>query len=193
MRRRLSFALIAVGIALLCSTAFAQNAPPARTPMKVDLVISRYQGDKKVSSMPFTMLVAAVAENVPIDTTSLRVGMNVPVGQSSSTSQQGVTTSRQETRWVGVEIDCRVNRPNDDGRYKTWIQISDSSLYSTDRTKPVEMTGPTSGVPLPMAFRSYSVSNTLLLRENQAMEFSVGTDKIVGETIRAEVTVSVVK
>jgi hypothetical protein len=44
-----------------------------------------------------------------------------------------------------------------------------------------------------VAFRTLSVSNTLVLRDGQMLPFVVGTDRITGETLRAEVRLTVLK
>jgi hypothetical protein len=41
--------------------------------------------------------------------------------------------------------------------------------------------------------RTFSTSNFLVLRAGQPTTFSVGTDPITGETLSAEVTISLVK
>jgi hypothetical protein len=167
----------------LATTGRAQQPPSSQfNPVKVDVVLSRYQGEKRVSSMPFVLY---VNPNASRELTSVRVGMDVPVGQSTSRSDQGVTTSRPESRWVGTNIDCSV-QPQVEGRYRVWIQIQDSSVYANDDKGVI-------GQSMPIAFRSYSVSNYLMLRENQPLQFSVGSDRTNGETIRAEVTLSPTK
>ena len=44
-------------------------------PLKVQLVVSRHAGDKKISSLPYTLWVTANAKQ----TTSVRMGVQVPI------------------------------------------------------------------------------------------------------------------
>ena len=59
-------------------------------PVKVEIVLSRSQGDKKVSSLPYTIWANANGNNV-----SLRLGVDVPVGASL------VTTGNENTSGSG--------------------------------------------------------------------------------------------
>ena len=50
----------------------------AQVPLKVQLVVSRYSGEKKIGSVPYILSVVA-NDN---DKTSLRMGVDVPVPQN---------------------------------------------------------------------------------------------------------------
>src|SRR4051812_37392869 len=54
------------------------RARSVTTPLKVTVVLSRYQGDKRVSSMPYVMGVTAGA-TAPGPKSTLRMGTDVPV------------------------------------------------------------------------------------------------------------------
>jgi hypothetical protein len=84
---------------------------------------------------------------------------------------------------VGTNIDCRVTNL-DTGRYSVTVSIEDSSVYRDDPSSQV------TGVP---AFRSFRTLNSLILRDGQTTEFTAAADKVSGEVIRAEVTLTVVK
>jgi len=45
----------------------------------------------------------------------------------------------------------------------------------------------------PMAFRTFSMQNRLILREGVPQQFTMATDKISGETLRVDVTLTVLK
>jgi hypothetical protein len=92
----------ALFVATLTATALAQSpnpspapsaSPQARplTPLKVQVVISRYEGDKKVSSFPYML---AVTANHP-EPVNLRMGSLVPVqsGQARLTTRVSAQTS----------------------------------------------------------------------------------------------------
>ena len=44
-----------------------------------------------------------------------------------------------------------------------------------------------------MAFRTFSMSNTQKMRDGQTQQFSLASDKITGEILRVDVTLTVVK
>ena len=85
------------------STAPAQNVTPqtdvqssAKTmvPLKVALTLARYQGDKKISSAPYTLWVTANDRQ----TTNLRMGVEMPVASGPSVNYRNVGTSIDSTR-----------------------------------------------------------------------------------------------
>jgi hypothetical protein len=181
MRSKKAIALL-LGVFALGSSIAAQDpnrpAPPPRIPLKVDVVLSRYEGDKKISSLPFTLWVNA---NDPQGQTSLRMGMDVAVPQTSDGKQ---TVSYRN---VGTSIDCRAEVP-DTGRIQLNLTIQDSSIYSPESTN--RPAGSLSGYP---AFRSFSSNTRVILREGQTVQFIAATDKISGEVTKVDVTVTTVK
>ncbi len=65
--------------ALVSGSLFAQDKPAEKakrvgTPLRVQTVISRYQGEKKVSSLPYTLMVSA--DDRP---TVVRFGLQMPI------------------------------------------------------------------------------------------------------------------
>ena len=149
------------------------------TPLDVLVVVNRYQGDKRVSSLPYTMAVNANDRTV----SALRMGARVPV-KRGSVSGPGLPVDYQS---IGTNIDCFA-RTMDDGRFQVNLVIEDSSIYenvpgavkpSVDDNSPV--------------FRSFKSTNTLVLRDGQTRQFTAATDRVNGEVVRIEVTIRVVK
>ena len=179
-------------IAVLASPARAQDqkpAPPAKpagmTPatLKVQLVLSRYQGEKRVSSLPYTLLVASDDRNRFSGRASIRIGTQVPI--STMAREGGANTPAVPTvqyRDVGTSIDCLVSA-REDGLYKIDLTIEDSSIEATAG-------GATSTYP---SFRSFRVSDSVLLRHGQSTQASTATDKVGGEVWRVDVTLTVVQ
>jgi hypothetical protein len=168
-------------------------AKPAPTPLKLDVVLSRVQGEKKVSSMPFTLWMLSSGANV-----SLRMGVDVPVGSSvvtsgnesaagSRTTTVSSTTNRVEFRNVGTSIDCWINSAPD-GRYAVDLRIQDSSIFATDAD-----TRPPLKLADPMAFRTFTFSNQQLMRDGQTLQWASAPDKFTGEVLRVDTTLTVVK
>lgn len=160
-------ASLMVAVALTSSLSAQQpvQAPPAAA--KVDIVLTRSNGSKTLSSLPYSL---SVAEG---KATQLRVGSQVPI-----TSNMGVNYQN-----VGSSIDCILNALSD-GRYKLSLTMDDSSL--------AEGTGPQSP-GAPPVFRSYRIDTLLVLRSGETTTFNVSTDKVSGDTIRAQVTVTALK
>jgi hypothetical protein len=199
--RTLSVAAAAV---LAFTTAIAAQQPPAAAPLlpaiqtKVDVVVSRYLGEKKTSSLPFTLWINIPANSNPdrrAGSASLRMGVDVPVGTktttSANTSGSSTTTSGPTTmpqyRNVGTSVDGRVTT-GDNGVFGVDVRVEDSSIYTPE--------APGRGVPRitdPMAFRTFSMLNNLPMRDGQTLEYATATDKISGEVVKVNVTLTVVK
>jgi hypothetical protein len=184
----------------------AEGQDPAKSdrltsiPVRVDVLFTRYQGEKKISSLPFSLLATATDSRASDRPVSMRMGIDVPIGTSTttdsrtvptgssgSTQSTGTTSSRVSYRNVGTDIDCLVVRL-DETRFSVRVSVSDSSIYTPDGDpgKALRNTDPA-------AFRTFSTNNTVALRDAQTVLFAVGTDKISGETLRIEVTLHAVK
>lgn len=205
-RSRRTGAVLAVGICLVIlatvlqtRVAGAQNAPtpppPPSVPLKIDVVISRHMGDKRLANMPYTLHLNAPGRVGNSAGGSLRLGADVPVGTVSSTKNQeqgtstttSTTTNRPEYRYVGIQIDCVVSQTQD-GKYEVNVSVNDSSVFAPESS---------AGLPVrssdPAAFRTLSFRNTLTFRDGQTLNLISATDRITGELVRIDVTVSVVK
>jgi hypothetical protein len=145
--------------------------PPAA--MKVDLVLSRTNGNKTLSSLPFSI---NVTESRP---TNLRLGSQVPIPVSSG---GGIQPMQYQS--VGSNIDCDLALLAD-GRYRLGLTLEDSSL--------ADGSGGTTGINGLPVIRSYRISTQLVLRNGETTTFNVATDKVSGDTIRAQVTVTALK
>ena len=159
-------------------------APATVTPLKVSVVVSRFQGEKKLSSLPYTLSVNAGSRG------TLRMGAKVPVMMITAKSPvEGVPmVGPIQYQDVGTSIDCSVSTPQEDGRFKLEITIEDSSVYgdapATTDNKPA------AGNP---SFRSFKASDSMVLRDGQTSQFTTATDKVSGEIVKGDVTLNVVK
>jgi hypothetical protein len=167
-------------------------------PVRVDVVLTRFQGEKKVSSLPFSLLANATDRIEGSQPVSIRMGIDVPVGTTTQTDNRTMpegtrgthsvesASTKVQYRNVGTDIDCVAMRV-DEGRFSIRVSISDSSIYSPDADGKLPKTAD------PAAFRTFSTSNTVVMRDGQAVLFGTGTDKISGETLKVEVTLHVAK
>jgi Flp pilus assembly secretin CpaC len=186
-------ASLAIGATLLARPVWAQGAKQDITGLMVEVTISRYQGDKRISNLPYT--VAASPDN---QRHTLRVGGEVPIPSTTFTpatpakdGDTGATKSNPLTsygyRSIGTNIDV-VSSPLDDGRYRVGVSVEESSIYPPGETAKNLTTVP--GVP---SFRSLRSQNTLVLRDGQSVEYTAATDRISGEVARISVKLTVVK
>ena len=164
----------------------AALAPPSSSPLvgiKVQLVLARYQGDKKISSMPYTLQLTSNERA----TTSLRMGTEVPIATGAG---------GYNYRAVGTNIDCRAETVVD-GTYKLHVTIEDSSVRLQDPEKTergaAEPGAHGSGAFTPAAFRSFRANFVILLRDGQTAQYTSATDPASGEVLKVDATLNVLK
>jgi type II/III secretion system protein len=167
--------------------AVAKPAPPAPgpvpsplVPLRVRFVLSKYQGEKKLSSLPYDLSV-----NGGGNSTQLRIGGDVPYRATNAKATDDKMAIPYNFRTIGTSIDCSAVAA-DSGSFRLVITVSDDSIsYSDDKT-PEGL----SGIP---RFRTFRVTNTLLLRDGQTTQMTTATDPITGEVMRVDVTLNVLK
>ena len=158
-------------------------------PLSVDVMVTRYQGDKKISSMPYMLAVNAnkLGQAGPA---LLRMGAKVPVPTiaappGSPAGPAGPMPGPVNYQDIGTNIDCTA-KVVDQG-FELRISVSDTSVYANI---PDNATPTVGNMPV---FRSYQSTNTLVLKDGQSREFTAATDRVSGEVIRIGVTLRVVK
>jgi hypothetical protein len=177
-------------------TTWAQQKPttPVETPqatvseqipLRVQVVVSRYRGEKKISSIPYTLAVVANQR----DSTSMRMGVRVPVPQAVFKSGEGssapVTSYNYQN--IGTNIDCAA-RTVDGGLFKLTMTVEDTSVFVPEKDGDVG-----TGVANVPAFRTFTSRFDLLLKDGQTAQHTAATDPVSGEVLRVDVTMNVLK
>ena len=170
-----------------------QPAQPARKsptpiPLKVTVLLSRYNGEKRLSSMPYLIGVMATDRSYgPPQKTTLRMGVDVPVVQTVFGGESKTPSSSYNYRAVGTNIDCTAtfdeSVPN---VFQLSLTVTDSSL-GLDGEKRSGL------VPDVPSFRNFNSSFTALLRDGQTMQYTSATDPVSGEVMKIDVTAAVMK
>lgn len=187
--------LFVAGLLLPGLTVRGQDKPPkedAKTApsrvdgpqLKVQIVFSEYEGEKKVKSLPYTVLVVASND---YNWSKVRMGDRVPV----ATGKEGGGIQFQYID-VGTNIDCRASTAPD-GRFRlamnlerSWVQSDVSTTTAKDPTSvEVQFHQPT--------IRSFRADNSVLLQDGQTVETNFATDPVSGRVIRLNITLNVVK
>jgi len=193
--------MVAAGVVVcLCSTGARAQDPSLRfkpvVPLRVQIVVSRYDGEKKVGSLPYTLTVNAndgfVAPDGrfnPFNVARLRTGAKVPVPSIAPPQGSPVPGGMGPVTYqsIGTNIDCTA-QSLDEGRFRVDISIEDTSVYADGKTVP----GVSKIADIP-SFRSFQSSNTVILKDGQSSQFTVAADKIGGDVTKVDVTVTVVK
>ena len=185
----LSVGLAMAAVAFAPCVAFAQQrgaAPPATTspdapltPLKLQVVLTKFQGEKQVIRLPYTLSVNAnerKAANVATATQVL-----IPM-----VTVEGKTVG-PVYKDVGTRIECTATTL-EGGRYKLDLIVEDSSVYGEDQPSP--------GTPRtaqPSWIRTFRSEQSLILRDGQTTQYTTATDKTNGDVVKVDVVLTVVK
>lgn len=157
------------------------------TPVKIQAVISEYDGSKKISSLPYTLYTPTVRPPAdrggpPPPMNSMRYDVQTPIvtGEHGSTSYQGVSTDidygAYERRGGEYEVSLIISR--------SWVGLS-SSDDNNSKAGSVSV-----GRPLMPRFRN---SFSLVLRNGQTVEAASVTDPVTGHVLKVDVTLTALK
>lgn len=178
----------ALALALAASAALAQEKAPEKAdtaaprkpvaPLKVQLVLSKFKGEAKVGSLPYTLPCNA-DDRLP---SHLRMGIEVPILVTVAKE----APASYQYRSVGTNIDCRAAAV-EDGRFRLEMTVEHSSIYSPPEEQARTAMG---SAPLFRTFRSGFVP---ILRDGETMQYTVATDPVSGEVVKVDVTLAVLK
>jgi len=157
---------------------------PSGPQLKVQIVFSEYEGNKRITSLPYTLLVPVTPDG---RRNKIRTGGRMPVATSSGSFQYID---------VGTDIDCGA-KPASEGRYELAMTLernsadapaempADKSGTSQGNAHPAQAPGPT--------IRRFRAEHTVLLRDGQTIETTLATDPSSDKVIKVEVTLNVLK
>jgi hypothetical protein len=184
--KKLSYLLL---LGVLCLPVVQMRAqekskpdPKVSTPIKVQVVYTEYDGDKKISSMPYSFMVISDEKMGGKYSTSLRTGMRVPIETDGK---------EQKTTYldIGSNIDCGIET-GEDGRFHVYLNFERSALYPNKSGEGEKLVTNPGGNPLVRTLRG---SQNLILKDGQSSENLLSTDPLNGHTVRVSVTINVQK
>lgn len=192
--RRMIAALLLATFAMTTARVSAQDKPKSEeaptearttepTPVKVSVTFVEFEGEKKVKSLPYTLVV--VADGKPPKSV-LKMGSRVPVYTGKENGMQYLD--------VGSNIDCQANRSKDN-TFDLKLDL-DRSWVEGDVSVPVDRgtSSQTSNGQFPEPIvRQFRSALTLSLRDGQTVESAFATDPLSGKVFKVEVSLSVVK
>jgi hypothetical protein len=156
----------------------------AITPLRVQVVFNEYDGDKKVGSLPYTLLVNADDRGAPA---AVRMTFHVPVATSSDAGAKHVGQYPLTTN-----LDGRAEKM-DDGRFLLRLSLEKSSIYLAGANqKPASLGGSevSANDPVQQEFRTQV---NLLIRDGQTIQSTVATDPVTGHVLKVDVTLNMIK
>jgi hypothetical protein len=155
--------------------------------LRVQLVITRLQDEKKQASLPYTFVVSArPSQSCPPSRARMRMGVDTPVPTMVRDNSGNLAGRSVQYKTVGTNIDCSADDLGD-GRYKLVLTVENSSALAGPK--------PNAGTDLadyPM-FRKFEISLEPILREGQKAETVASTDPVTGEVVKIDVSLNVVK
>jgi hypothetical protein len=148
--------------------------------LRVDIVLTEYNGDNKISSLPYTIY----TDSWPAPrrgSSNLRMGVRVPVptGANDFTYMD-----------VGTNIDCAASSLGD-GSYDLDVHVNRSSIYTATQGE----TGGKEIRPLPdrPVIRNFNTRFDIASRDGETKEGTSATDPLSGHVLKTSVTIHVLK
>jgi hypothetical protein len=176
-------------LALTCAVGSAQEKSgttekaKAITPVRLQVVLTEYDGEKKVASLPYSFLVNSEQGGHTSYSTFTRVGVRVPVPAVGKDGQTSFVD-------VGSNIDCGV-QTEEDGRFSLRLNFERSSLYFQGRGDEKGMIKTAeAGQPYIPTIRTQT---WVVLKDGQTMEALMAADPLNGHVFRINVTLNVQK
>jgi hypothetical protein len=178
-----------VGILLLATAGASQEKgdaerlPKVVTPLKVQLVVSKQLGDKKVSSLSYSFPCNATDPKF-----SLNLGVEVPVPVRKGDKVEFLYRS------VGSNIECEASALPE-SRFNLHLAFEHSSLYGVGAkaTSAAQEQTLESRIDNPTLFRTAKSLFNAVLRDGQTTQSVVAADPLTGEIVTIDVTLTVVK
>jgi hypothetical protein len=163
--------------------ASAEVRPTETTPLKVSVTFTEFEGERKVKSLPYTMVV--VADGRP-PKSLLKMGSRVPVYTGKENGMQYLD--------VGSNLECQAYRTKDN-RFDVKLDL-DRSWVEGDVAVPMDRgtssQSPSGQFPEPIV-RQFRSALSLTLRDGQSVESTFATDPLSGKVFKVEVSLSVLK
>jgi len=175
MNKSLGTFMAAIPFALsFASVAEAQpQAQADRIPVKLLVVISTFEGDKKVSSMPYTLLATANGNPVSIISSS-----NVPIPSSNGNSVSYTN--------LGTNLQCTVT--TEAGSFKVAISFSDKTVLP-NKTPAASATAPARN-PDYATFHDVNYNSAVSIKDGETKQLISAPDKVTGEILKIDVTLT---
>jgi hypothetical protein len=147
----------------------AEQLSPAPPMLKITVVLSRVNGDKRLSNLPFVLLVTS---REPATTVQMSSQVPIPTmidGKSGFSYQS-----------IGTSVRAQAT-PLEGGAFSISLNINDSQMLS-------ETGGAAAG-----RMQSFSSDTKLVLKDGGAIQYNAATDKVTGDVVKVDVAMNVIK
>jgi hypothetical protein len=169
--KRLTLAVLAV--MTMHGVSHAQQVQAEKIPVKLQVVISKYDGERKTSSLPYVAYATANGDRLQIS-----VGTNVPIATSS-----GVYNYTN----LGTLIDCTIT--TEAGRYKVYMNLSDNYLV-VPKPEPENANVRAADA---QSYGKFSFQGGVTVKEGETKQIITAADRASGEVVKVDVTLTLDK
>lgn len=186
---KLTLRMAAILMALLFMPAVNHAQEPAKASndqsishVRIDLLLTEYDGQKKISSLPYTIYAESSPQQHRAQAGKLRMGVRVPVPVDSS-------GNNFQYMDVGTNIDCNAWTLGE-GAYDVSISVNRSSIYAPSQG---ENEGEQIHAGGRMVIRNFSTDFDLELHDGETTDGTSATDPLNGHILKISVTLHVIK
>ena len=189
---RIALAVALSFIACTSANLFAQDKPKTDektdtkreyTTLRLQVVIAEYDGEKKISNLPYTLLVTTGDTHERGLRASIRMGLRVPIATSSTQFQY---------QDVGTNLDGSASK-TEDGRFNLHLGVERSSTYSSNAGHATGTTTGSEALANQPVIQQFRNELDVIVRDGQTIQTTVATDPVSGRVTKVEVTANVVK
>jgi hypothetical protein len=160
-----------------------KNSADESTHLRLDILLSEYDGSKEVNSLPYTLYVESATHRTR--NRAIRMGLKIPIVTNTSGANQQVTYQD-----IGTDIDAQAMTIGD-SVYDLDMNVDRSSVYSANQAADENGRIPqVGGSPVVRSFRS---NFDLALRDGQTAQGPSATDPFNGHVLKVSVTLHVLK
>jgi hypothetical protein len=163
------------------------------TELRIQVVFTEYDGEKKISSLPYTLLVDA-PEGRRGDKSSIRMGLRVPIVTGSfKTGSESASVNQQFTYIdVGSNLDAWASK-EENGRFNLHLNLERSSAYSPSSGQKASAVSGNEVLLSQPVIQQFRTEVDLFIRDGQSIQSTLATDPVSGRVTKVEVTVNMVK
>ncbi len=173
-------------------TVVVKDSVSLDVPVKVQIVLTEFDGTQKISSLPYSVYTVAPGSHSHEHNAHLRFGVKVPIATTAGEASQNTYQD------VGTNIDCIVQQFAD-GQYSVDLTVERTSVSMRGANGEESEWKPGNENPAPQPLlrssllRSFRDLFTLIMKDGHTMEGTSAVDPVTGHVLKIEVTLNVLK
>jgi hypothetical protein len=180
--------LSAVPLRLVPQESPKSDTSKPSTTLKVQVVLTENEGEKKVANLPYTFFLKAPDANSPLPSwTMLRIGSRVPVYAGKEGGMQYID--------IGTNIDARA-KSTDSGRFDVFLKLERSwvegevSVATGGAPGATDQNAPRFKEPI---IRQFKTDLDLTMHDGESIQTAQAADPLSARILSITVSINVVK